>query len=164
MSTTQTVAAGKISIFEEEELHHDIKPSFVGTLSAIDLVLAIFTWGFWLIVPYLKWRNTGYVITNRRLIDTEGNLTGSSTEEIHFDTIYGDIRTSQGLIEGLLNKGTVEFEIEKERGTGATRREAGERESSRREMDIHRQTIELEGINDYYEVTNTIRRIANESS
>lgn len=156
--TNQFVAG--IEIFDDEHLHHDIKPSFFGALSRNDIVFTVITAGFWLVVPFFKWRNTRYVITSKRLIDKQGSLTGTTTEEIRFDDIVGDIRTSQGLIEGILNKGTIEFEIEKQRGTTASRRETTERESSRREMEIERREIELNGIKNHQEVNNTIRRIA----
>jgi len=89
----------------------------------------------------------------------QGSLTGSTTEETPYDNIAGDIRTSQGLIEGFLNKGTIEFEIEKERGSSATEREFSGKEGTQREMNIKREGIELTGIHEYQEISNSIRRL-----
>lgn len=156
-----TIAAdGKIAIFEDEELFHDIQPSFVGSFSILDWILTVFTW-VWVVVPLLRWRKTRYVITDKRLIDVKGGVTGTTTVETQYDDIRGDIRTSQGLIEGILDKGTITFEIERERNRTATAREFGDREGSSREMDVVREEFELSGIRDYQEVSNTIRRIQN---
>lgn len=156
-----TAADWKIAIFEDEELFHDIQPSLVGSFSILDWILTVFTWGAWAVVPILRWRKTRHVITDKRLIDEKGGVTGTTTVETQDDDIRGDIRTSQGLIEGLLDKGTITFEIERERNRTATEREFGDREGSSREMDVVREKFELSGIRDYQDVSNTIRWIQN---
>lgn len=88
-------------------------------------------------------------------------MTGSATEEVSFDNIYGDIRTSQGLIEGVFDKGTIEFEVEKKRQRSTTEREFGDRDGGETEMNIERRSMVFSGIREYQELSNTIRRIAN---
>ncbi|WP_232688032.1 PH domain-containing protein [Halobacterium zhouii] len=161
MASDQTAADGRIEIFDDEELLHDIQPSFVGAMSALDWILVPVSFGAWLLVPYLRWKHTRYIITSNRLIDMQGSVTGSTTVETRYDDVSGDIRTSQGLLEKLVDKGTVEFEIERVRGESATEREFGERDGSQREMAIDRESIELNGIREYQAVSNTVRRLRN---
>jgi len=159
MASKQTAANGRIAIFDDEELLHDVQPSYFGTFTTKDWILTVCLFGMWLPVPYLRYRNTRYVLTTKRIINMQGSLTGSTTEETPYDNIAGDIRTSQGLIEGFLNKGTIEFEIEKERGSSATEREFSGKEGTQREMNIKREGIELTGIHEYQEISNSIRRL-----
>jgi len=158
---SQTVAG--IKIFADEELHHNIKPSFWDMLTRKEIILTVSTFGLWLTVPYLRWKHTAYIITSGRLIDKQGSVTGHTTEESRFDDIVGDITASQSGLEGLLNRGTIKFEIEKQRRTGTIQRESDNIESSRREMNIERRQVELSSIKNQQEVSNTIRQIAHTS-
>ena len=161
MSSQQTAADGRITIFEDEELLHDLQPSFLTVMTLLDWIATLFTLGIWLIIPFLRWRNTRYVITDQRLIDMQGSLTGSTTDETNFDSVAGDVTTEQGSLEGLVNR-TIKFELEKVRSQTATEREFGDQAGSERDMAVTREQVELEGIGDYQEVSNSIRRLANQ--
>lgn len=158
-----TAADGAISILEDETLLHELQPSWLARRDTIIyLILTFLTVGFaapLLAIPYFRSKNSWYIITDKRIIDVQGSLTGSSTVEMPYDDITGEVKTSQSFLEGLLDKGSITFEIERTRRQTATSGSYEGRERDSQEMDVLRETLELNGVRDYTDVSNTIRRI-----
>lgn len=137
---------GGVTVFEGEELYHDIQPSWAAYWKDIVIgscMLMFLIGPYWWMKAYAKRKNSRYVVTSDRVIRKKGSLTGSSTEEVQFVDI-DEIRTHQSSVEGLLDKGTVEFSL----------RERGRQDK----------TVTLDGISEYESVKTTIRREQYESS
>lgn len=138
----QTV--GDVTIFDGEELHHDIQPGWaaywwdlaIGTFMVMTMIGVIIA-PYWYYKAYKKKKNTHYIITSDRLILQKGGLTSTSSEEYQFQNL-DTISTSQGFFEGMVNKGTVKLTL---------------REQYRDDKEIN-----LGGIREYNDVKTTIRR------
>lgn len=153
-----------VTIYDDEELLHHEKgfsgdSGGSGFLKPINLILAIITFGLWWLFLYFKGSSAvEYVITDERIITKKGTMS-TSTEQVSFDDIVGDIRTEQNIIQSIFSIGDVEFNVQKSRDTAATTGEVGDRERSQREMDISREKMLLSGIKNHHEVADSIRRI-----
>jgi uncharacterized membrane protein YdbT with pleckstrin-like domain len=77
---------------------------------AVALVLLI----IWSFVPYLQWKNTGYVLTTHRFAISTGVL-NKSTDEIPMAKV-NTVSSDQTLAERLLGCGTLTVESAGERG------------------------------------------------
>lgn len=164
----QTSQIEGVTIYDDEELLHHEKgfsgnSGGSGFLKPINLILAFFTFGLWWVFLYFK--DSGaveYVITNERIITKKGTVS-TSTEQVSFEEIVGDIRTEQNIIQSIFDIGDIEFAIKKSRETAATTGEIGDRERSQRAMDIDRQKVVLSGIKNHNKVADSIRRIHRQS-
>ncbi|MFG3435904.1 PH domain-containing protein [Nonomuraea sp. NPDC047897] len=76
------------------------------------VALALLT--VWSFAPYLRWKNTGYVLTTHRLTISSGVL-NKATDEIPMARIT-TVGSGQTLIERLLGSGTLTVESAGERG------------------------------------------------
>ncbi|MFI7441264.1 PH domain-containing protein [Nonomuraea indica] len=76
------------------------------------VALALLT--VWSFVPYLRWKNTGYVLTTHRFTISTGVL-NKSTDEIPMAGLT-TVSSDQTLIERLLGCGTLTVESAGERG------------------------------------------------
>lgn len=76
--------------------------------------LALVLMTIWSFVPYLRWRNTGYVLTTHRFSISTGVL-NKSTEEIPM-TKVNTVGSDQTLFERLLGCGTLTVESAAEKG------------------------------------------------
>lgn len=84
----------------------------VGQLAV--LVVAAGLVGWWSVRPYLQWRTTRFVLTNRRLTVRTGVLTRSGRDlPLHRIT---DVSFTHSLLERLLGCGTLTVESAGERG------------------------------------------------
>ena len=135
---------GGVTVFDGEELHHDIQPPWtaywwdllVGSVLALTMVGLVIA-PYWFYKAYKKRKNTRYIITSDRIILQKGGVTRTSSEEYQFQNM-DTISTSQGFVEGIFGKGSVEMTL---------------REEFRDDKEI-----ELSGIHDYEDVKTTIRR------
>ena len=78
------------------------------------VVVAIILLTIWSFVPYLRWKNTGYVLTTHRFSISTGVL-NKSTDEIPM-TKVNTVSSDQGFIERLLGCGTLTVESAGEKG------------------------------------------------
>ena len=130
---------GDVTIFEGEELYHDIQPPWTAywwDLLLGTCLLTVLIGPYWYYKAYKRRENTRYIITSDRIILKTGGISGSSTEEYRFENV-DTVSTSQGFIEGMFNKGTVELTLRKKRD---------------------KKDITLDGIREYDAVKTTIRR------
>lgn len=77
-------------------------------------VIALILITIWSLVPYLVWKNTGYVLTTHRFTISTGVLS-KSTDEIPMAKV-NTVSSDQTLIERLLGCGTLTVESAGERG------------------------------------------------
>ena len=77
-------------------------------------VVAVLAVIFWSIVPFLRWRTTLYVLTNRRLITRSGILSRQGRDMPL--TRVNDASFSHGVIDRMLGCGTLVIESAGERG------------------------------------------------
>lgn len=142
---TRTIT--NFTLFGDEELLHDIQPSWLAfwkSLSTIALVTVV-TAGFGLplfYIPYAKWKNTRYVITTDRIIRQEGSWKGNTTTEYRIENV-DQITSKQGTLEALRNRGTIEFTM--------------------RERGFEDRIITLSGVPNYEAVRDSIRQAQHES-
>ena len=153
-----------VQIFEGEELLQETSGNGLGVvnwLSPVNIILAVLTMGLWYVVPLGRGLLTTrkYVITDERIVMKTG-LVGESTEQINFDDVVDDIRTEQGSIQGVLNVGDVTFTVQHAEEAGGTTGNVGDRSTSERNLQIDRDQIRLEAVENHDEVANTIRRLA----
>lgn len=160
-----------VTIYEDEELLHHVKSNKVlEYVTPIHVILTVISFGFWLLfwIPWVAYKHysggssTEYIITDERIVTKTGRL-ATSTEQVSFDNIVGDIRTDQNIAQSIVNAGDVEFNIQKTRETGGKSGEFGDRERSERDIEFDRNEMVLENINNHNEVADSIRRIHRQS-
>ncbi|GAA1735077.1 PH domain-containing protein [Nonomuraea sp. AD125B] len=77
-------------------------------------VLALILLTIWSFTPYLRWKNTGYVLTTHRFTISRGVL-NKSTDEIPI-TKVNTVSSDQTLVERMLGCGTLTVESASDRG------------------------------------------------
>ncbi|MDF5751232.1 PH domain-containing protein [Spongiactinospora sp. TRM90649] len=82
-------------------------------------VIAVILLTVWAFVPYLRWKNTAYVLTTHRFTISTGVL-NKSTDEIPM-TKVNTVSSDQTLVERMLGCGTLTVESAGERGQIALR-------------------------------------------
>lgn len=82
-------------------------------------VIAVLLLTIWSFVPYLQWKNTGYVLTTHRFTISTGVL-NKSTDEIPL-TKVNSVSSDQSFAERLLGCGTLTVESASEQGQLALR-------------------------------------------
>jgi uncharacterized membrane protein YdbT with pleckstrin-like domain len=82
-------------------------------------VLAVILLTIWSFVPYLRWKNTGYVLTTHRFSISTGVL-NKSTDEIPM-TKVNTVSSDQTFLERMLGCGTLTVESAGEKGQLALR-------------------------------------------
>ncbi|RBQ17131.1 PH domain-containing protein [Spongiactinospora rosea] len=82
-------------------------------------VIAVILLTVWSFVPYLRWKNTAYVLTTHRFTISTGVL-NKSTDEIPMAKV-NTVSSDQSLVERLLGCGTLTVESAGERGQIALR-------------------------------------------
>ncbi|MFD0655640.1 PH domain-containing protein [Thermocatellispora tengchongensis] len=82
-------------------------------------VVAVILLTIWSFVPYLKWKNTAYVLTTHRFTISSGVL-NKSTDEIPM-TKVNTVSSDQTVLERILGCGTLTVESAGERGQIALR-------------------------------------------
>ncbi|AUV81228.1 hypothetical protein C2R22_05785 [Salinigranum rubrum] len=107
---TLTQQVSGIDLFEDEELLHDLRPSWANWWKSLVLysVLSLFTLGLTLpffAIPYLQRKNTRYIVTNERVVKRSG-LFSTSTSEYRITDIR-EIHTAASWGERMMNVGTV---------------------------------------------------------
>jgi hypothetical protein len=153
-----------VTIYDDEELLHLVEgKAFTEYLTLRNIALIILTAGFWLIWMGYKYITGGtsvkYVITNERIVIKRGRV-NSSTEQIVFDDVVGDIITEQNPIQSILGVGDVEFEIQKTQDVSGISGHSGTRESAQRKMDISQRNMRLENIENHHKVAESVRRLS----
>src|SRR4051812_7284825 len=78
------------------------------------VIAAVLALLFWAIIPFLRWRTTLYVLTNRRLITRSGILSRQGRDMPL--TRVNDASFSHGVIDRMLGCGTLVIESAGERG------------------------------------------------
>ncbi|MFG1703485.1 PH domain-containing protein [Nonomuraea sp. M3C6] len=78
------------------------------------VVIALVLLTIWSFVPYLRWKNTGYVLTTHRFTISTGVL-NKSTDEIPI-TKVNTVSSDQTFFERLLGCGTLTVESAADRG------------------------------------------------
>jgi uncharacterized membrane protein YdbT with pleckstrin-like domain len=78
------------------------------------VVVALILLTIWSFVPYLRWKNTGYVLTTHRFTISQGVL-NKSTDEIPIAKV-NTVSSDQTLAERLLGCGTLTVESAGDRG------------------------------------------------
>ncbi|GGT15664.1 membrane protein [Nonomuraea spiralis] len=86
--------------------------SFYGRIVVVVLALILLT--IFTLVPYLQWKNTGYVLTTHRFTISMGVL-NKSTDEIPMAKV-NTVSSDQTFLERLLGCGTLTVESAGERG------------------------------------------------
>lgn len=132
--------AKAVTLLQDEEVIHDLRPSWSkwGGAIIIGLVTSVMFFGL-LILAYvwLARKKSRYVVTNQRIIEVAGIL-GTSTTEYRIADLR-QLQTGASWGEKLMGHGNLQFST-----GGAT-------------------TITFHGIPDYQEAANTIREIQRES-
>jgi uncharacterized membrane protein YdbT with pleckstrin-like domain len=82
-------------------------------------VIAVLLLTIWSFVPYLQWKNTGYVLTTHRFTISRGVL-NKSTDEIPLAKV-NSVSSDQSIAERLLGCGTLTVESASEQGQLALR-------------------------------------------
>ena len=77
-------------------------------------IAAVLALVFWSVIPFLRWRTTLYVLTNRRLITRSGILSRQGRDMPL--TRVNDASFSHGVIDRMLGCGTLVIESAGERG------------------------------------------------
>ncbi|MEU7896904.1 PH domain-containing protein [Nonomuraea sp. NPDC049152] len=83
------------------------------------VVIAVILLTIWSFVPYLQWKNTGYVLTTHRFTISTGVL-NKSTDEIPL-TKVNSVSSDQSFAERMLGCGTLTVESASEQGQLALR-------------------------------------------
>ncbi|MEW9547009.1 PH domain-containing protein [Nonomuraea sp. NPDC050783] len=93
-----------------------IPPEWQYTLyaRAAVVVIALVLLTIWSFAPYLRWKNTGYVLTTHRFTISRGVL-NKSTDEIPIAKV-NTVSSDQTLVERLFGCGTLTVESAGERG------------------------------------------------
>ncbi|MEU4542720.1 PH domain-containing protein [Nonomuraea dietziae] len=86
---------------------------------AASVVIAVILLTIWSFVPYLQWKNTGYVLTTHRFTISTGVL-NKSTDEIPL-TKVNSVSSDQSFTERLLGCGTLTVESASDQGQLALR-------------------------------------------
>ncbi|MET7329207.1 PH domain-containing protein [Nonomuraea sp. NPDC005650] len=86
--------------------------AFYGRIAVVVIGLVLLT--IWSLVPYLRWVNTGYVLTTHRFTISTGVL-NKSTDEIPI-TKVNTVSSDQTFFERLLGCGTLTVESAGDRG------------------------------------------------
>lgn len=127
-----------VTLIEDEKVLHNMRPSwsaYANSLIGIAL-LSIPTLGFglvFLIIPWLKRKNSRYIITDNRVIQKSGIL-NSHSKDYRIEDIR-QLQTGASWFEKMLGHGNIQFAS----SAGAT------------------SLITFSGISDYQSVANTIR-------
>lgn len=82
-------------------------------------VIAVLLLTIWSFIPYLQWKNTGYVLTSHRFTISSGVL-NKSTDEIPL-TKVNSVSSDQSFAERMLGCGTLTVESASEQGQLALR-------------------------------------------
>ncbi|SEG99393.1 PH domain-containing protein [Nonomuraea solani] len=90
----------------------DFEYAFYARIAAVVIGLILLT--IWSFVPYLRWKNTGYVLTTHRFTISTGVL-NKSTDEIPI-TKVNTVSSDQTLAERMLGCGTLTVESAGDRG------------------------------------------------
>lgn len=138
----QSETPAGVTLFEDEELLHDIQPSWLAYWPSITIytLFGLVTFGLGLpllYLPYAKRKNTRYVITSERVIIKSGGVLSSETTEYSLENV-NKVESSQDFAERARNKGTVSFTL--------------------RERGFEDETVELSGISEFNGVRESIRR------
>ncbi|MFD1931623.1 MULTISPECIES: PH domain-containing protein [Nonomuraea] len=83
------------------------------------IVIAVILLTIWSFVPYLQWKNTGYVLTTHRFTISTGVL-NKSTDEIPL-TKVNSVSSDQSFAERMLGCGTLTVESASDQGQLALR-------------------------------------------
>lgn len=81
-----------------------LKPNLLGMVSILDVILAIPTWGVWLVVPLVRYLSAEYVIGDN--LSISHGLLGKRFINIEYYRLK-NISGKQSLIERLVRAGTV---------------------------------------------------------
>lgn len=90
----------------------DWEYAFYGRVAALVITVILLT--IWSFIPYLKWKNTGYVLTTHRFTISTGVL-NKSTDEIPM-TKVNTVSSDQTFVERMLGCGTLTVESAGEKG------------------------------------------------
>ncbi|MFI6320506.1 PH domain-containing protein [Nonomuraea sp. NPDC050556] len=90
----------------------DWQYAFWGRVAVLVITVILLT--IWSFVPYLKWKNTGYVLTTHRFTISTGVL-NKSTDEIPM-TKVNTVSSDQTFVERMLGCGTLTVESAGEKG------------------------------------------------
>jgi uncharacterized membrane protein YdbT with pleckstrin-like domain len=85
----------------------------VGSLAVLAVGLVLMLW--WVVVPYLRWWNKTYTITNRRLITRSGILNKTGTD-LPLTRIH-EVASERSLLDRILGCGTLNISTAAEDGT-----------------------------------------------
>lgn len=84
------------------------KASWKSAIGVLDIILALFTFGFWLIVPAIKMislNKTKYKVTTQRIVIKEG-IASTSSSEIELYRVK-DLSVTQTFMQKILNIGDI---------------------------------------------------------
>ncbi|HBV22249.1 MAG TPA: hypothetical protein DEB42_00460 [Jeotgalicoccus sp.] len=84
------------------------KASWKSAIGVLDIILALFTLGFWLIVPAIKMislNKTKYKVTTQRIVIKEG-IASTSSSEIELYRVK-DLSVTQTFMQKILNIGDI---------------------------------------------------------
>ncbi|WP_420538767.1 PH domain-containing protein [Nonomuraea africana] len=95
----------------------DWEYAFYGRAAAV--VIAVILLTIWSFIPYLQWKNTGYVLTTHRFTISTGVL-NKSTDEIPL-TKVNSVSSDQSFAERMLGCGTLTVESASDQGQLALR-------------------------------------------
>lgn len=132
--------AKAVTLLQDEEIIHDLRPSWSKWGGAIILGAVTSFFGIGLIILAFVWlarKNSRYVVTNQRIMEVSGIL-GTSTTEYRIADLR-QLQTGASWGEKIMGHGNLQFST-----GGAT-------------------TITFHGIPDYQDAANTIREIQRES-
>ncbi len=85
-----------------------------GTTLLVAGVMALALVAWWALVPYLRWQNTAFVVTTRRVLVRQGVLARSGRDVPL--TRINDVTFQHSLLERMLGCGTLVVESAGERG------------------------------------------------
>lgn len=151
-----------IEMREDEELLHLAEGNVLSKhFELLDIILTVLTggiWILWVLYKYIKDSSVDYIITNKRIVIKEGGLT-SSTVQITYKTIVGDVKTEQNILQSILNTGNILFFVQRATEESGKIKQSEGYEMQSKNTSFSREMVELKTVANYQSVADTIRQM-----
>jgi hypothetical protein len=151
-----------IEMREDEKLLHLAEGKVLSKhFELLDIILTVFTggiWILWVLYKYIKDSSVDYIITNKRIVIKEGGLT-SSTVQITYKTIVGDVKTEQNILQSILNTGNILFFVQRATEESGKIKQSEGYEMQSKNTSFSREMVELKTVANYQSVADTIRQM-----
>jgi hypothetical protein len=148
-----------VEMREDEELLHLAEGNVLSKhFELSDIILTVLTAGIWILWVLYKYMNNSsieYIITDERIVIKEGGLS-SSTIQITYESIVGDVKTEQNTLQSILNTGNILFFVQRATEESGKLKQSEGYKMQSKNTNFSREMVRLKNVVNYQSVADTI--------